>query len=237
MDVPLVSSKQPMKICVVVPTHTMVPADFMYDLANLMKVTAQAMPESVAFGLNMVQGTYVHSARDELLQGMIEDEVTHILWLDSDMTFPPDALIQLLQRQKPVVGINYSTKSPTGKFVALKEVDWEGKTGSTRLVTSEESTGVEEVEALGFGMVLMKTAFLKNLPPRPWFFFEWLGGPRGLQIGEDVYFCRILKEMGVPIYVDHDLSKECGHIGQFTYKTENAAMYHEFLKEQKGEEE
>ena len=56
---------------------------------------------------------------------------------------------------------------------------------SELLETNEDSTGLEEVESMGMGMVLIRTRCLQNLPSldeKPWFFFEWLKGRR--QVGD-----------------------------------------------------
>ena len=40
-----------------------------------------------------------------------------------------------------------------------------------------------------------------------------------------MYFCRLLQKAGVPIYVDHDLSKECGHLGSFDFRLDHAQLF------------
>lgn len=215
--------KMPAKISIAMPTHDMVPARFMYDLASLVMYSVAAMPEDVQFGINMVPGTYVHSARQQLLEQLLADGVTHILWLDTDMEFPRESLVRLLQHGEKIVGINYAQRGVPTDFVAIKRMALDENDKSERLVTDDDSTGLEEVDAIGFGMVLMRVDALRDLPSlddTPWFWFDWLPGRR--QMGEDVYFCKMLRELGQTIYVDHDLSKECGHIGQFTYRCQHA---------------
>ena len=41
-------------------------------------------------------------------------------------------------------------------------------------------------------------------------------------VGEDVYFCKLARERGFDVFVDHDLSKDCGHVGMLEYKTDHA---------------
>ena len=216
----------PPKIAVAMATHDMVPAGFMFDLANLCSYTVAAMPEDASFGTVMVPGTYVHSARQQLIDGLVKDGVTHVLWLDTDMRFPKESFVRLMLHDVPVVGINYAKRKVPTEFVAIKKIGWEPGEASERLITSDESTGLEEVEAIGFGMVLMRMDALRNMPdPReePWFWFHWVK-EKGMQVGEDVQFCRLLRESGVKVYVDHDLSKECAHIGQFEYRCAHAEV-------------
>lgn len=219
-----------MKIMILVPCYEKVDALFAFDLAQMMALTVAAMPADagVELGLSMNIGTYAHSSRQELVNDALAQGATHILWLDSDMRFPRDLLIRLLQHQVPVVGINYSKRRFPPDFVAIEEIDIE-KNVSKRLLTRDEDEGLAEVHALGFGAVLMERSVFVNLPDpeeQPWFWFEYLGPGRG-QIGEDVYFCRLIREHGQRIFVDQDLSKECGHLGQFEYKVHHAAIDYE----------
>lgn len=207
------------KLAVALPTHDHVPAGFMFDLANLCAFTVASIPDTVPFGVVMVPGTYVHSARQQLIDGLISDGVTHMLWLDTDMRFPKEAFVRLLLRDVPVVGINYAKRTVPSEFVAIKKIGWGAGEDSERLQTTEESTGLEEVEAIGFGGVLIKTTALKDMPDpkvEPWFWFKWMAD-KNQQVGEDVHFCKLLRESGQRIFVDHDLSKCCKHIGQFEY--------------------
>jgi hypothetical protein len=208
------------KIAIALVSHDNVPVRFAYDLANMVMVTSAYMPEGTALGVQLISGTYVHSARQEMLESLIGEGVTHILWVDTDMTFPPDSLIRLLEHNVPVVGINYSQRGLPPDYVAIKKVGLPGE----KLATLPESTGLEEVDAMGMGLMLTRIDGLRNLPAKPWFAHEWLEDKKQW-LGEDVYFCGKLREAGVKLLVDHDLSKECGHLGQFDYRLEGVAAW------------
>lgn len=228
----------PIRVKVLVPTHEKVDALFAYDLAQMMALTAAVMPpdEGHELGLEMNIGTYIHKSRTELLQVALEEGATHVLWLDSDMRFPPDTFLRLLQHEVPIVGINYSKRRVPPGFVAIKRVPREGDdpTDGEFLHTNDDSEGLEEVDVLGFGAVLMDTSTLANLPdPKydPWF---WFGKTEhGAEIGEDAWFClKMLQERcGQRIFVDHDLSKQCAHLGQFEYKCYHAQDAMELAQE------
>lgn len=205
-----------MRITIAVPSHDNVPFLFAYDLAALAMTTAANLPEGVQMGIQGVSGTYIHKARQELVDEVLKHEADYILFLDADMRFPPDALIRLFNHNVPIVGINYAKRGFPSEFVALKRVGI-GVEGE-RLRTTEDSTGLEDVEAVGGGCLLIRTDVLADLPDpieQPWFQNEYLGN--GQWMGEDVYFCRLLREAGHRIFVDHDLSKDCSHIGQYEY--------------------
>lgn len=208
-----------MKIAIAVPSHDTVPALFSYDLAQLCLWTASQLPEGVHLGLYWVSGTYVHKARQELIDHLLEVGTDYILWIDSDMRFPKEALVGLMQRKRDVVGINYAKRCIPSEYVAIKKAH---PTEGEPCVTNEDSEGLEEVDAVGFGMVLMRCGALSDLPDpseTPWFQHKHLGGARW--VGEDVHFCELLREAGVKIWVDHDLSKACAHSGVFDFRLDH----------------
>ena len=209
------------KIAVALTSHEMAPILFTYHITQMALFTSAIMPEDVELNTALVSGTYVHSGRQQMLELLLKQGVTHILWLDSDMSFPKETLVRLMSHDVDFVGINYAQRKSPPDFVGIKRGSWheKGDLGS-RLQTTEKDSGLEECDALGFGALLMRTAALRDLPEdQPWFWYEkkW-----GLHIGEDVYFCRLLGQMGHKIYCDHDLSKECAHIGTFEYRTHHA---------------
>jgi hypothetical protein len=61
----------------------------------------------------------------------------------------------------------------------------------------------------------------------PLFRYDWIPD-RGVWIGEDYSFCQRARESGVRFHVDHDLSKDCAHIGAFEYRTEHALPQMEY---------
>lgn len=214
------------KISIALVSHDQVPIMFAYDLANLCAYTAAGLPDGCEFGINLVSGTYVHAGREQMLKGdgirpgLLEQGVTHILWIDTDMRFPKNALSRLWAHDKDVVGINYSTRGSPSNYVAIKTAGNDDVIGC-KLETTPDSTGLEEVDAIGFGLVLMKAKALNDMPmDEPWFWFDFMRKRRQM-VGEDVYFCNMLRRTGVKIYVDHDLSKVCGHCGSYEYTLED----------------
>ncbi|MEE8608892.1 MAG: hypothetical protein V3S55_14905 [Nitrospiraceae bacterium] len=213
-----------MKINILVPTHDVIPAMFAYDLGQLMSYTTNEMPKDTAIGLAFVTGTYIHKARQELMLHALEDGDDYILWLDSDMRFPRETLHALLQHRVTMVGANYAKRSLPTEPVAIKHIG-DGEHPAERLHQTPfdedmQAEGLVEVESIGFGAVLMRMDKFHALPPLtegPWFdqvyhadTDEWYG--------EDVNFCRLIrKKLGIKIFVDRDLSRVMGHIGQFDY--------------------
>lgn len=184
------------------PTRDTVPVSFALDLLHLHEYTVKHGPwPTVTVGF--IQSTYIHVGRELFLQAALKQGATHILWLDTDMGFPRTAALQLFAHEKPLVGVNYRTRSVPGLPTAQDE-------NGTRIQTTEASTGLESVAGIGFGMVLMDVAVVEGLP-RP-LFRHGLNLQNG-DIGEDIMFCRTLRAAGQEIYIDHDLSKDISHVG------------------------
>lgn len=160
-------------------------------------------------------GTYVGIARTTLATEALNAGGTHILFLDSDMRFPPDLLWRLLQHQEPIVGVNYTTRGSPIKFVATR-----GEYPDREPVpTTAESSGLEAVDVIGFGGVLIRAdVFHKIGDPRKWFYTGQGERSGGGFVGEDVHFCREAQTAGFTILIDHDTSREIGHVGSFTYR-------------------
>lgn len=216
------------KIGIMVPSHNIVPMTFAFDLAQLVGYSSATFPTHVAFHLIYQEGTYIHTMRQDLVEKAVMADCDYMLFLDSDMRFPKDSIIRLLQHDVDVVGINYAyRKVPTG-FVALKERSPDNVTPAKKLWTVEESTGLEQVFAAGMGVMLIKTGLFAKIGPPPWFRNDYDDEIKRF-VGEDVYFCMRCEEAGVPVFVDHDLSKMCAHTGQFEYCVGHAEA---FLREQ-----
>jgi len=221
----------PIKVAICLPTHDMVPAGFMYDLTQMVGVwCATAVADGHSdLAINMVQATIIHAGREELAQQAILGEATHLLWCDTDHRFPKDALHRLFMHRKDIVGINYSMRRFPPDFVAFESIDVENRK-LKKLVTDENSTGLQKAAAIGFGLTLVKTEVFLAME-KPWFDFTWIG-PGAEWTGEDVHFCQKATELGYDIWVDADLSKECTHIGQFQYRLEHAACITEEQREE-----
>jgi hypothetical protein len=201
-----------MRLVIGGPTRDTVPASFAFDLARLYYHTREHGPwESVTMGF--IQSTYVHVGREAVLQGAIDRQATHVLWLDTDMTFPPETAFWLAQHDKAIVGCNCVMRDPRLIFTAQAH--------GRRVETSANSHGLESVDTVGLAVMLMRVDVVAALE-RPW--FRHGRNAVGGDVGEDVMFCRALRDAGHEIFIDHDLSKEIGHIGQHTFRADCAAI-------------
>lgn len=209
-------------VTICIPSHETIPWQFANALANMIGYTIHEVGDKVKLSTIWCIGTYVQRARQTLIENVMEGEGTHyILWLDSDHNFPMDLLVRLLAHDVGIVGVNYSTRKVPFRFVGVKRLKCDNPDDPALLRTTEESTGLETCEALGFGALLMKASILGSLPsPEKGSWFK-IGEVNGVEVGEDVYFSRLVREAGWDLYCDHDLSKEITHVGQMEYKLDH----------------
>lgn len=155
-------------------------------------------------------------SRTKLVEKAINEfQATHVLFLDSDMSFPPYTLHALLSHDVPFVACNYAKKEFPVECTASMGMD--DDLNHDRNIPENENALVS-VDAIGFGVTLINTDVFFSVP-RPWFqFTEEVVNGRHHYPGEDYSFCQKVREAGISIYVDTVLSKEIGHVGSFTYR-------------------
>lgn len=158
------------------------------------------------------KGSILPKNRLEIVRRALEGRYSHILFLDDDMTFPQDTLLRLLSHCKAVIACNCPTKMlPSTSTARDKGL---GKTGVP--VQSNGNVGIAKVWRVGTGVMLLDTRVFRGLS-QPWFPVEW-NPELGDYTGEDWAFCSRLEEAGIPIYVDHSLSREIGHVGSHEFR-------------------
>jgi len=202
-----------LNVLICVPCHGACGPGFAWSLARAMTQFA-ALPYD---GEKNVDVTFIRSsnlpeARARLVARAYELEASHILWLDSDMKFPADTISRLINHNLAVVAANYPTKEIQARPTAyVDEEDYVGPVWS-----GEKATGLQAVAHCGMGVMLsdMRVFDVLNLP---FFAFEPQGPDFVRHLGEDVYFCRKLGEAGIQVHIDHDLSKQVAHVGEFEY--------------------
>lgn len=65
---------------------------------------------NMMFNLVPKVGCYVHMNRENIVLDAQKEGATHLLFVDSDMEFQPNALSTLLKRNKPIIGADYNFK-------------------------------------------------------------------------------------------------------------------------------
>lgn len=147
-------------------------------------------------------------ARQSMFDECIREGFTHILMLDDDMVFPSDLAHRLAAHGKRAIGVNSLRKNPNELSYTARGLD--GK-----WIESKGKNWIEQVAAVGLAMFLLDLDVVKKIP-KPHFEVRW-NKEAEIYGGEDMYFCRKLAAAKEPVFIDHALSNECGHVGSLVY--------------------
>jgi hypothetical protein len=201
-------------IAIATPARDDVKARFSFCLVEMVVRTLQAGHN--VFPIQSM-GTMLPGQRMQLVHDAKEAGCTHILFVDSDMTFEPDSLLKLMAHRVPVVAANCARRRiPTGPTASRFAAD-----GSvTEIHTEPGQEGLEAVTLVGTGFMLVEMATFDKLK-KPYFATPWQPD-REHHMGEDTFFCLSLGRAGVPIMIDHGVSGTIGHLGEFEFKIHHA---------------
>ncbi len=147
------------------------------------------------------QGGDIVSARAQLAQIALDQNATHILFVDSDMMFPPETLGKLLAHNLDIVGVEYNKRTwPLEPVQMPLEKD------------GAKKDSIYKCDYVGTGLLLINTNVFKKIS-KPWFNFG--RKEQKIVIGEDVWFCRSARDAGYDVWCDPTIN--VFHIGDFAY--------------------
>ena len=179
-----------MKLGICIPARDQVHTGFARSLCYL---TNRLTANSIDFELHIVCGSVIAESRTVLAKEALEHNASHLLWLDSDMHFPPSVFETLLSHNKDIVAGQYSTRYSPYQTVAFTDPDDIQK----RL---NENNGLHRVWAVGMGCMLVNADVYNNLP-KPWFDHEY-NKQLDTFSGEDIYFCNQAMHHGYEVWID-----------------------------------
>lgn len=154
--------------------------------------------------------TFSHGAspakgRNLMIEAALQNNCTHILFIDDDMAPKPDVLKRLISHDKDVVTALYLMRGYPHLPLVFDEVFSDGKNKHMFLV--EGLNGLVEVTNCGFGCVLIKTEVFKSME-QPW---VTLGELEKDGWCDDISFFNRVREAEFKIYCDLD-----AHVGHMT---------------------
>jgi hypothetical protein len=199
------------QVVVCVPTNGIMHSLTAFCLTNAIRYTEK---QGIPVVLEMDAGTVLSNQRQVLLDTAIDKhQADHIMWIDSDMTFPENVIIRLLENKKRVVCATYSKRVEPFHPTAFYNID-------PVEPVDTEGHGLVEVKYTGMGCMLVKASVIDEIPS-PHFPLKW-HAPSSTWHGEDMGFCDLLAHNDVKIFCDLDLSREIGHLGQREFRVNQA---------------
>lgn len=206
-----------MKIIIGCPSFDHVSADFAMSLAALMGTIAQdrALRREFRISLFNPKGTIIDHARNQCVTAAQDMGATHILFLDSDMVFPPDTLNRLASHHVSVVGGDYPSRYPPHQMNG-RPLD-----SQPQLI----SGGLLGMKTLPMGCLLVKlSVFTDILTWRSAHPDHILGGHAPIfqyrtgntnadTLSEDSRFCNEARLAGHTVWMDPFVTRTLGHVG------------------------
>jgi hypothetical protein len=150
------------------------------------------------FAMVQVQGSNPVGARNRLADIAVEDGFKWLLYVDCDQAWGEDYVKRLLAHDVDIVGAwshtRYPGESRNHPICVYSHYDEHDEGWQTMEPPPER--GLQEVEAIGFGMTLVRVDIFNGIS-RPWFYIkDW---------GEDITFCANARLAGHKVHVDWNL--------------------------------
>lgn len=185
-----------------------------YAMSNGVGVTFETMPNCslISLGRNVMQ-----------TRALRDPNWTHLMWIDSDIRFPKEAIISMLFDDKPIMGGFYPKKA--------LPIDM----ASSPMPDGEETEYLFETDYVATGFMLIKREVIEKMqeayPERR---FHYQGddnyydlyspyideeSPNRLFLTEDYAFCRLARKVGYKSYMSKRFT--LGHIGVYEFNYNN----------------
>ncbi len=214
------------KIAIGFPSPDLISVEFHNSLIQLITQTAQF----ISLGLTNSVSSRIAVNRNTIVENARMLGATDILWIDSDSSFQPHALMQLLMHDKDIVCATTCRRKGNDRSPIALPIDFASLEPNQKMV---------KMKQIGFPFMLTKMSVVDKLDelglaPDKCYFAEpprWMMRAQGLDVegddallGEDEYWCNLVLRAGYDIWCDMELSMQIGHIGSQVYYIENASV-------------
>ncbi len=195
-----------MKVLIAIPALDQCGTDFTLSLAAMLTKRAydKKFSREVDIGLACAKGTIIPHSRNLLTQQAQDAKATHILFLDSDMCFPPDTLNRLINHHVAIVGADYVRRVPPHQL------------NGRALELGQRPNGLKVMASMPFGLMLINMKVFDAME-KPYFSYRE-GVTDQDTLSEDTYWCNEARRLGHTIWMDPQLTREVGHIGTSIFR-------------------
>lgn len=209
------------KIGIAFPSPDIIPVAFHNSLIQLITQSAQF----VALGLTNAVSSRIAVNRNTIVQNARQLGATDILWIDADSVFPVHALVKLLMHDKDIVCATTCRRKGGSREPVATPIDLKSIAPNQMLVPMKTVgmpfmlTSMKVFDKLDdLGLAPNGSYFAE--PPR-WMLQGEIEGDETL-VGEDEYWCHLVRKAGFDIFCDMELSMEIGHVGMDIFYIANS---------------
>ena len=182
-------------------------------MVAVIKVIQQLAKSGVAVGINTIKSPLIHQARNYLTSVFLDSDFTHLLFIDSDVEFEPEAVLRMLVAKKDLICTPYRVKSmDVNKKIYTVEIKEATRMEAGDIMEiSAGPTGIMLIHRDVFKKIIEKFPDLKiinSVFPKPgpdhkyyYNFFDFKFED-GYSSGEDVSFCKLVEKVGFKLYAN-----------------------------------
>lgn len=159
-------------------------------------------------------------ARNKCAKFALEHHFTHLLFIDADIEWKPEWVLQLLASEHPIIGGMYPIKMLPIKwnYNALEESD------EDIIEVKHLATGFLKIDVSVFQKLTTHTPQYKSYEPaagetKIYYDLFPSGEFNGEYESEDWGFCRLARQAGFPVMLDKRI--KCKHVGSFVYEEQD----------------
>lgn len=188
-------------------------ATYTYSIARSREALTAAGIQSAY--LLLVGYCHVDDARNAVVRNFLESDCTELLFLDADVSWQPEGIVQLCRRDLDLVGGVYPYRR-------------ESQNMPVRLLSTKlpDADGLLEVEGLPTGFMKIRRHVLEQIAKCSLVYldkteetpqvFERLTGNDKTRWGGDIAFCNKWRQLGGKIYADTEI--RLGHAATVIYR-------------------
>ena len=183
-------------------------------LSSLIGAMDTCRQKGLNVGLVTQVGNHVSFNRNDCVDVARRNNSERILFIDSDMIFPPSGVVRLYDHDKDIVGANYNMRgnptigNPGDCTVKMADAKGNMLAGPASMLPNQ----LFKAHALGTGFMMIKMSVFDKFP-RPYFYLKDNG--TGDPHTEDIQFCMDAHNYGFDTWVSPTI--QLGHIGTTVY--------------------
>ncbi len=200
------------KILIGIPTAT----DY-FHRKFVQSLMSLRYPANSDIDINIVSGYQLPFSRNRIVQHALDTNSDYVFFIDADMVFGPDLLVNLFSHDLPMVNaLAFRRTSPHYPCI----FSWNEKEKCYE--TMSYTSGLLSVDATGMAAHLIKTEVFRKLKEefsdKPWYYY------RDNIFSSDLTFCENARKIGYKIFIDTDI--KIGHLGSENVITEEFYLSH-----------
>lgn len=195
-------------------------------MQSVMTLTAQFNKVGIGWDIVMVRSTLLHVTRSVMATKALVEGFSHLLFIDTDMSFAISAVSKLLEAETEVIGCAYPYRTiplhttVTANGQTLRELISQSVPYAAYLpegaTTVDMRNGICEVQALGTGLMLVRTTALQTMIDKGVVDSYRVGFPNNQWLDHPVYYGFFDHKLENDTYLGEDISfcrrwrEECG---------------------------